>query len=69
MFNLNKFKSNVRIWIKENPVSTELDLIEYCEKQVPIEQLASNAWLIEETIHWCRYVFAMEKQKEFFNNR
>ncbi len=58
MIDNNEFKRKVKDWIKKNPAGSEQELTEYCEDLIPPADFSNQKWLIDQTIHWYRYVIA-----------
>jgi len=58
MFDPNSFKRAVKVWIKNNPEGTELELEDFCEEQIPPHQLAANEWIVTQTLSWYRHILA-----------
>jgi hypothetical protein len=58
MFDPNQFKRSVKEWMKQHPTATEIELIDFCEDQIPVSQYASYEWLVEHTVSWFRHIVA-----------
>ncbi len=58
MIDTNEFKRKVKEWVKANPLGNEQELSDFCEDLIPPAQFASQKWLVDQTLHWYRYVVA-----------
>jgi len=62
MFDANQFKRSVKDWMKLHPTATEVELVDFCEEQIPASQYASYEWLVEHTVSWFRHIVAQRHQ-------
>lgn len=58
MFDANKFKRQVKEWIRENPEGDLAEFQDFCEDQVPPAQFASYQWLVDQTVDWYKHILA-----------
>ena len=65
MFDFGTFKLKIQEWIRENPSSSEFELVAVCKKLIPEEEKMKQ-WLIYETVSWYRYFCLVEEQKKWF---
>lgn len=61
MFDINKFKVEVKEWIKNNPDGSETELLDYCEEMIPAQQYSSHSWIIDQTMCWFRHILQSRK--------
>ena len=52
LFDKNRFKENFRAWVNENPAASEEDALLYCQAQIPAKNIASQYWLVEQSVQW-----------------
>lgn len=56
MFDTNKFKAQVKRWIKDNPDGSIDDLTNFCEELIPSNLYQTHSWLIDQTIYWYKSI-------------
>ncbi len=64
MVDLNSFKKQVKVWIKENPEGTIHDLRDFCEEMIPANQFAAYGWLVDQTVGWYKHILDHRKISE-----
>ncbi len=67
MFDANKFKKQVKEWIRMNPEGGLSDMLDFCEDQIPPGQYASYQWLIEQTSDWYKHILAQRELSTKFD--
>ena len=63
MMDINRFKKNVKEWMKQNPNGAKEQLADYCEELIGPNQFASHEWLIDHTLSW--YDQVLKDRKNF----
>lgn len=63
MFDINKFKIQVKDWIRNNPEGSEADLTDYCEDLIPLTKYPSHSWIVEQTVGWYRHILQNRKSQ------
>jgi len=58
MFDANRFKRDIKEWVRCNPNGTLLEFADYCEDLIPPNQFSANKWLIEQSLDWYRYILS-----------
>ena len=51
MLNVNEFKKRIKKWMDDNPFAQETDLVKYCKKIIPENELKANQSLNEISFH------------------
>ena len=63
MFDRNRFKKSVKIWMVKNQGASVNELKQYCQTLIPKEHIRQEKWLIEQTTQWYKHILSM-KNKE-----
>lgn len=58
MFDSNRFKREIKEWVKVNPDGTLLEFADFCEDLIPAQQYAANKWLLDQSLDWFRHIIA-----------
>ena len=56
MFDKNQFKSSFRRFLESRPTVTEDDALEFCQQNIPAHQMASEYWLVEQSMQWFKWL-------------
>lgn len=56
MFDKNHFKSAFRRFLELTPAANEDDALEFCQKNIPSHRIASEYWLVEQSLQWFKWV-------------
>ena len=56
MFDCNNFKKQVKDWIKDNPVGSVPDLVDYCDELIPSQYYTTHSWLVDQTVGWYKHI-------------
>ena len=61
MFDANQFKRSVKEWIRMHPDGSEVELVDFCEEQIPPSQYSAHQWLVEHTLSWYRHILSQRQ--------
>ena len=61
MFDTNKFKRAVKVWVRENPNGSIEDMVDFCEELIPTQMYQSHLWLVEQTTGWYQHLLSTRR--------
>lgn len=69
MFDKNEFKKSVKEWIRDNPMASEQDLIDFCDELIPPAQFSAYQWLVDQTVSWYKHIMvSREKNRSLLDD-
>ncbi len=63
MFDKNQFKSAFRRFLEARPTATEDEALEFCQQNIPAHQMASEYWLVEQSMQWFKWLKGQQNQR------
>ena len=69
MLNVNEFKKRIKKWMDDNPFAQETDLVKYCKKIIPENELKANQWLLDQTVSWYKHILLIRDKNNIADHR
>ena len=59
---INDFKRQVKIWMRQNPKGTVAQLEDLIDELIPTVNYPAYHWLSEQTVAWFRHALEIKKE-------